>query len=472
MKEMKLHAKLVMDDSAKKAAGDALKGGLGLGDKGGGGGKGGGEMTGLMEGLSAFGKVGKSLSGVIGAGVKAGGAMEGAAAGSVVPGIGTAVGAAIGTAIGPMLEDIKHQLEEASPMLSETLGLTKTMVNMILKPFADAFAMFLIPIILFMYKYMIIPFYQYVYPAMMRLVTLMEPLMPLFDIMALALGLISGVLLLGMAVAIVTALVPLLLIVATLALIGIGIGYLSKAIVDAVSYIVDNLTRIWEDNVEPIIEGIVNAVTGSAKWVMNKIAWLSGWFEKVKSAIESEISKLVAPILELLTVISSLGDGLIEGIKDIIEQPSRILEFGFDAIKTILNGIGVVIGYVWTVLDTIWGILSDVKTVLVDTVGWVLGKVYDAVIWVKDEVINLLTSLGDLPGFQHGGDVPGPVGKPLLALLHGGEHVLRPGETGGGYSQTNNLLYITQYIQGIQDPEQMSQRVNAKIAEGVAMLTR
>ena len=39
---------------------------------------------------------------------------------------------------------------------------------------------------------------------------------------------------------------------------------------------------------------------------------------------------------------------------------------------------------------------------------------------------------GGVPGFAMGGVVPGPVGVPVPAILHGGERVLRSGQAGGG----------------------------------------
>jgi hypothetical protein len=42
------------------------------------------------------------------------------------------------------------------------------------------------------------------------------------------------------------------------------------------------------------------------------------------------------------------------------------------------------------------------------------------------------TEVGDL-GFAHGGIVPGPVGQPVLATVHGGERIVpRSGVDGGG----------------------------------------
>ena len=47
---------------------------------------------------------------------------------------------------------------------------------------------------------------------------------------------------------------------------------------------------------------------------------------------------------------------------------------------------------------------------------------------------------GGKPGFAMGGVVPGPIGAPVPALLHGGERVLRSGQSGGG--PTNVTLHV------------------------------
>jgi hypothetical protein len=41
-------------------------------------------------------------------------------------------------------------------------------------------------------------------------------------------------------------------------------------------------------------------------------------------------------------------------------------------------------------------------------------------------------SLPELQEFNKGGIVPGIQGKPMLAMVHGGERILRPSEVGGG----------------------------------------
>ncbi len=48
---------------------------------------------------------------------------------------------------------------------------------------------------------------------------------------------------------------------------------------------------------------------------------------------------------------------------------------------------------------------------------------------------DLLNAVGrgvGIPGFAEGGVVPGPVGQPQLAVVHGGEEIRTPEQQGGG----------------------------------------
>ena len=71
--------------------------------------------------------------------------------------------------------------------------------------------------------------------------------------------------------------------------------------------------------------------------------------------------------------------------------------------------------------------------------------------WIFEHIIDPLKSawnfITDLPGnigggikgffgkafgFQDGGTVPGPIGKPMMAVVHGGERISTPSSLGGG----------------------------------------
>ena len=45
---------------------------------------------------------------------------------------------------------------------------------------------------------------------------------------------------------------------------------------------------------------------------------------------------------------------------------------------------------------------------------------------------GLIGNAGSILGFAEGGMVPGPIGAPVPALVHGGERILTPEQQGGG----------------------------------------
>src|SRR6185369_15319016 len=78
-----------------------------------------------------------------------------------------------------------------------------------------------------------------------------------------------------------------------------------------------------------------------------------------------------------------------------------------------------------------------------------LAKKYYIDIIVTREERNQITkanavdrALANLLGFASGGTVPGPVGKPRLAVVHGGERVLTPGEAASSDSGGSSTLQI------------------------------
>lgn len=72
-------------------------------------------------------------------------------------------------------------------------------------------------------------------------------------------------------------------------------------------------------------------------------------------------------------------------------------------------------------------ILRDIANQLVKTIG--LGKALKAVLGGVTGG-GFIGGIGGLLGFQHGGTVPGPIGKPRAAIVHGGEKWTPPGRAG------------------------------------------
>lgn len=78
---------------------------------------------------------------------------------------------------------------------------------------------------------------------------------------------------------------------------------------------------------------------------------------------------------------------------------------------------------------------------------------------VGTDVSNILKML-HVPGFATGGVVPGPVGSPMLAVVHGGEVVTPPGQKFGG--NANNVSGGTNFnftVIGTNDPYEIAREV-------------
>src|SRR5262249_37414456 len=84
------------------------------------------------------------------------------------------------------------------------------------------------------------------------------------------------------------------------------------------------------------------------------------------------------------------------------------------ALRSILDGIA---GAFWTVVHA--------AQAVVDTVGHVRNAIANV------PVLGGAFHFAGLPGFQEGGVVPGPLGMPLLAMVHGGETVIPAGRSVG-----------------------------------------
>ena len=88
----------------------------------------------------------------------------------------------------------------------------------------------------------------------------------------------------------------------------------------------------------------------------------------------------------------------------------------------VIDGIQAIIDFVRELPGRVVGILKDIPGMVADAIRDVpgLGAALNAFTWIAGKV-------GKAFGFAEGGIVPGPLGRPLLATVHGGEMVLPVG---------------------------------------------
>lgn len=90
----------------------------------------------------------------------------------------------------------------------------------------------------------------------------------------------------------------------------------------------------------------------------------------------------------------------------------------------------VVDGFTRNIINPIKGLIDDIKDKWNEFVSELISFRISAVL---SRLLNVLPDIGiSVPGlldFAHGGEIPGALGQPQLAMVHGGETVLRPGQS-------------------------------------------
>lgn len=148
------------------------------------------------------------------------------------------------------------------------------------------------------------------------------------------------------------------------------------------------------------------------------MAFLDGWM----SSEPSMAGKIVEKILQFIGIILlTLIVGLIEvGIR-------ATAAFGKSIVDGITGFIGIVKEAIGKVIEAIKEMVNNFKPKF--TIGLELPDIVGAWNSLKAKA----KSIG-IPGFQTGGIVPGPIGAPQLAMVHGGEEIKSVGTTTAGSS--------------------------------------
>lgn len=144
------------------------------------------------------------------------------------------------------------------------------------------------------------------------------------------------------------------------------------------------------------------------------------------------------------------------------------LVMSLNPIGAILLGIGLMITALAAAViywEQIWNFVSGI--------GRLIGGIFGFGGTSDDEEAatrRLRTGVtGEVPSFQRGGLVPGSIGEPMLALVHGGEYVVpapvvsAAASGGDSFSRTNITGDIIINVDGTGSPEQVARRVREEI---------
>ena len=170
------------------------------------------------------------------------------------------------------------------------------------------------------------------------------------------------------------------------------------------------------DTVKRVVLDVWDSVVGAMQ-----TAWghIKGFFDRFGNYVLVALS-VVMPFIGLPLLIARNWEQIVEIVGDVW---ARVTD-------TVKGWIDAVVAFVRELPGRVLGIVKDIPSMVADAIRDVpgLGGALDVVANVSRRVRDIV------PGFAQGGVVPGPLGRPVLSLVHGGEMVLPPA-TAGALSQ-------------------------------------
>lgn len=234
-----------------------------------------------------------------------------------------------------------------------------------------------------------------------------------------------------------------------------NLGANAKKLIDfvrdeALPFISGTLIPILRDTLGPILKTIgdhlVPIVAGFAAWktimfTAETLHAVAGGFEAIKVALlgvgEASVtaSSGFAGIAGPLGIAVALGVGLGVALHKLIDNY-------LPGINRALENFGERLGPVNTALLFLGGPLGAIVGLFKEwmrVVDKLSGKLRSLV--EKANLAGLASGIGGfvIPHFAKGGVVPGPVGAPRLAVVHGGEEVLTPEQRGGSGGMSGDV---------------------------------
>ncbi len=178
----------------------------------------------------------------------------------------------------------------------------------------------------------------------------------------------------------------------------LGIVALIAALVLAVKH--------W-DKIKAVAVGAIDAIRGAVQWAWN---WIKGNWPLL-------VGILLGPFGIVGALVWKFRDQILGAFRDVWDWLRESPIFG-----PVIDGIQAIIDFVRELPGRVVGILKDIPGMIADAIRDVpgLGVALEAFTGIAGKV-------GKALGFAEGGIVPGPLGRPLLATVHGGEMVLPVG---------------------------------------------
>ncbi len=197
-----------------------------------------------------------------------------------------------------------------------------------------------------------------------------------------------------------------------------------------------------------VFSGIDATFDGIAESVNSGISKVGGAFSGIGAAAAGMVAPLSSAGTALGDVATAAGSA-VDKLRDVIErledelisrQVQAFFKGGIDAVNAVRNmQVGI--------REQITKLAAQLMQVFGFDLPTALGFAMDEVLKKADELPNAakrVVALGRTPtlGFAQGGVVPGPIGWPVPAIVHGGEKIFRADQEPGGKTVVvNNYIY-------------------------------
>ena len=194
-------------------------------------------------------------------------------------------------------------------------------------------------------------------------------------------------------------------------------------------------------------QAVWQGIRDVAQWAWDALGPIFHFIgDTLTTVVGGAISVLAAVWTVTWGVIKSVVSGAWEFLKPIFNSIGGIIDW---VVHTELAALQSALGVLYAVWTVIWGGIRSV----IEAVWKAVQPIIDAVKTGVNDIGGALKSIAGAGGavahflgFQAGGTVPGPVGAPMLAVVHGGEHISpvgSPGTAGG-----RGDIYVNVVVQG------------------------
>lgn len=259
-------------------------------------------------------------------------------------------------------------LQESSPALKTVVDLFRRSFMMVLKPIGDLLALILAPILVFFYRYFLIPFYQEIYPLIREFLKSIDP--KVFEIL--------GAVLAGLAVG-------MLAFFALITMPIFNMVILLNAIVKAYDWLKGAFGRFTD--------WLGNAWDRFVSWVFSLGGRMSGFWTSVRDRLQRFWEKII-DFWSLLQKFWKSGENIQQKLIELKEKVvDRLMEWGkkiWDRLVEIKDRFVQVFGsFAETVLGVVrkvWDWLKGGLTILLEKIvhlgGWILvgiGRIVEGI---------------------------------------------------------------------------------------------